>query len=243
MLHKLLKKFGVLRVTILLTIGSILISVFITIILGTLLSGEVGPYNFFLAVAVPAVIAPFFGYITLRLINQLDLAETRLRQLSITDELTQAYNRRYIIEMANTMLGGAKRYGNSFAIISLDIDDFKRINDTYGHAAGDKVLRALSEICMKQIRDSDIFARYGGEEFLILVPRCCPIDVMKFAERLRIKLSEARIRHDQVDIQFTVSMGAGIFDSATPDLDTILKRADAALYAAKKQGKNCTVLM
>ena len=243
MLHKLLKKFGVLIVTIMLTISSILISVFITIISDTLSSREVDPHSYFLAVAVPAAIAPFFGYITLRLTNQLDLAETRLRQLSITDELTQAYNRRYIIEMANKMLAGAKRYGNSFAIISFDIDDFKHINDTYGHAAGDKVLHALSKICMDQVRDTDIFARYGGEEFLILVHHCSPTDVMKFAERLRTKLSEARIQYNQVDIQFTVSMGAGFFDSSTPDLDTILKRADAALYHAKNKGKNCTVLL
>jgi diguanylate cyclase (GGDEF)-like protein len=243
MLHKLLKQFGVLKVTAMLTIGSVLISVLITIILRPLLAGGIGLSDILLAVSVPAVIAPFLGYITLMLIYKLDLAETRLRQLSITDELTLAFNRRYIIEMANKMLAAAKRYGDSFAIISFDVDDFKDINDTYGHAALDKVLRAVSEICMTSVRDSDTFARYGGEEFLILVPRCCPTDVMKFAERVRTKLSEARIRHGQVDIQFTVSMGAGIFDGTTPDLDTILKRADEALYAAKKQGKNCTVIM
>jgi diguanylate cyclase (GGDEF)-like protein len=243
MLHKILKQIGVLKVTALLTIGSILISVLITIILRTLLSGGVRSYNIFLAAVVPAVVAPFFAYITLRLIYQLDLAEERLRQLSFTDELTQAYNRRYFIEMTSKVLAGAKRYGDSFGIIIFDIDDFKRVNDTYGHAAGDKVLRELCEICKAHIRDSDIFARYGGEEFVFLVPRCCPTDIEKFAERIRIKLSEARVRHGQMDIQFTVSMGAGIFDGATPDLDTILTRADAALYAAKKQGKNCTVLI
>ena len=243
MLHKILKQFGVLKVTITLTIASVLISILITAGLTTLLSEEIGTSSIIIATVVPVVIAPLFAYITLRLTYQLDLAEERLRQLSITDELTQAYNRRYFIEIANKVLAGAKRYGDSFAVIIFDIDDFKRVNDTYGHAAGDQVLRILSEICMTQIRDSDIFARYGGEEFIILVPRCCPTDIMKFSERIRIKLSEARVRHGQMDIQFTVSMGAGIFDSATPDLDTILTRADAALYAAKNQGKNCTVLV
>jgi diguanylate cyclase (GGDEF)-like protein len=243
MLHKLLKQFGVLKVTAMLTVSSILISVLITIILRTLLSGGVSSSDIFFAAGVPAVVAPFFGYITLRLSDQLDLAEERLRQLSITDELTQAYNRRYLIEVARKVLAGAKRYGDSFAIIIFDIDDFKRVNDTYGHAAGDQVLRVLSEICMTHIRDSDTFARYGGEEFVILVPRCCPTDIVKFAERIRVKLSEARIQYGQMDIQVTVSMGAGIFDGTTPDLDTILSRADTALYTAKKQGKNCTVLM
>ncbi|HET7142753.1 MAG TPA: diguanylate cyclase [Anaerolineales bacterium] len=225
------------------TIGSILISVVIRIILTLLLSEEITFSNIFIAMFVPAVIAPVFAYITLRLTDKLNLAEIRLRQLSITDELTQAYNRRYFIEIANKILAGAKRYGDSFAVIIFDIDDFKRINDTYGHVAGDKVLRLIGEICITQIRDSDIFARYGGEEFAILVPRCNPPDIMKFAERIRTKLSEARLHYNQMDIQFTVSIGAGIFDGATPDLDAFLTRTDAALYAAKKQGKNCTVLI
>lgn len=243
MLHKFLKRFGVLKVTLALTIVSILISILITTILTILLSGGIETSSIIIATVVPTIVAPLFAYITLRLTYRLNLAEERLRQLSITDELTQAHNRRYFIEMARKVVTGAKRYGDSFAIIILDIDDFKRINDTYGHVAGDKVLRVLSEICLTQIRDSDTFARYGGEEFALLVPRCCPADILKFAERIRIKLSEARVRYGQVDIQFTVSVGAGIFDSATPDLDTILTRTDAALYAAKKQGKNCTVLM
>jgi diguanylate cyclase (GGDEF)-like protein len=243
MLHRLLKQFGVIKVTAMLTIGSILISVLITIILTPLLSGGISYSSIFFATLVPAVVAPFFAYITLRLTDQLDLAEKRLRQLSITDELTQAYNRRYFIEMANKILAGAKRYGDSFGVIIFDIDDFKHINDTYGHVVGDKVLHVLGEVCMTHIRDSDIFARYGGEEFLILVPRCGATDIVKFAERIRTKLSEARVQHGQMEIQFTVSLGAGIFDSTTSNLDTILSRTDAALYAAKKQGKNCTVLI
>lgn len=243
MLQKLLKQFGVLKVTVAITLASILISILLTAVLTIYLSGGIETSSMIIATVVPTVIAPLFAYITLRLTHQLNLAEEKLRQLSITDELTQAYNRRYFIEIATKVLAGAKRYSDSFAIMIFDIDDFKHINDTYGHAAGDKVLRILSEICMAHIRDSDIFARYGGEEFAILVPRCSPTDIMKFAERIRIRLSKARVRYNQVDIQFTVSMGAGIFDSESPDLDTILSRADAALYAAKKQGKNRTVLM
>lgn len=243
MLHKVLKQFGVLKATIALTLASILISILITASLNALLSEGIGTSSIIIATVVPTIVAPLFAYITLRLIYQLDLAKERLRQQSITDELTQAYNRRYFIETANKLLAGAKRYGDSFAILIFDIDDFKRVNDTYGHAAGDEVLRVLSKICMTSIRDSDIFARYGGEEFAIIVPRCCPTDIMKFAERIRIKLAEARVRYNQIEIQFTVSMGAGIFDSTTPDLDAILTRIDRALYAAKEQGKNCTVLI
>lgn len=243
MLHKILKQFGVLKATVALTLASILISALITAGLNALLSGEIGTSSIVIAIIVPAIVAPLFAYITLRLVYQLDLAKERLRQQSITDELTQAYNRRYFIETVNKLLAAAKRYGDSFAIIVFDIDDFKRINDTYGHAAGDEVLRVLSKICMASIRNSDIFVRYGGEEFAIIVPRCCPTDIVKFAERIRIKLSEARVRYNQIEIQFTVSMGVGIFNSATPDLDAILAHVDKALYAAKNQGKNCTVFM
>ena len=243
MLHKLLKQFGVLKVTIAVTIASILTSILITAALAILVLGYFGIYNVIAAVVVPAVVTPIFAYITLRLTYRLDFAEEKLRQLSMTDELTQAYNRRYFFEIATKLLAGAKRYSDSVAIIIFDIDDFKRINDTYGHIAGDKVLRVLSEACRTQIRESDIFARYGGEEFVILVPHCTPSDIIKFAERIRLTLSDARVHYDQVDIQFTVSIGVGIFNSENPELETVLARADAALYEAKKRGKNCTVLM
>jgi diguanylate cyclase (GGDEF)-like protein len=243
MLHKILNQYGVLKSTIILTVSAILISILITLGMTTLLWEEISTTAIVIATVVPAIIAPIFSQITLRLIHQLDLAEKRLRHLSITDELTKAYNRRYFMEMANNIFMTAKRYGDTFAVIIFDVDDFKRINDTYGHAAGDKVLYILSEICKEHVRDSDIFARYGGEEFAILVPRTSPPDLLKFAERIRINLSEVRIRHDENTIQFTVSMGASMFESTSADLDAILTRADEALYSAKKQGKNCTVLM
>ena len=239
-MYRLLKHFGVIKATVLFTFASILISVVITTTLTTLLSGSIGTTSIIIAIVAPATIAPLFAYITLRLTFQLHITEEKLRRLSTTDELTQAHNRRYFMEMAAIALAGAKRYGDSFSIIIFDIDDFKKINDTYGHVAGDKVLRALSEICMTTIRDTDIFARYGGEEFAFLVSRCSPTNVLQFAERIRIKLAEARVPLDQTDIQFTVSIGAGTFDSTTPDLDTLLMHADAALYTAKKQGKNRT---
>ncbi len=241
-MYKLLKRLGVIKATVMLTIASVLISIVITATLTTLLSGGIGLTSMIIAIFVPTIIAPLFAYTTLRLTFQLHIAEEKLRQLSITDELTQAHNRRYFMDMAARALAGAKRYGDSFSIIIFDIDDFKRINDTYGHNAGDKVLRTISEICMAHIRDTDIFARYGGEEFAFLVPRCSPTNVLQFAERIRIKLSDARVPIDQTEIQFTVSIGAGTFDSTTPDLDTLLIRADTALYSAKKQGKNRTLL-
>jgi diguanylate cyclase (GGDEF)-like protein len=243
MLQKSIKQFGIYKTTVGFTIISILISILMTAVLSTLLKGIIEFSILIIATVVPAIITPFVAYTLLRLVYHLNLAEERLRSLSMTDELTQAYNRRYFIETADKLVTSAKRYGDSFAIIIFDIDDFKRVNDAYGHAAGDKVLQVLSETCKTQIRDSDTFARYGGEEFVILVPRCSPTDIVKFAERIRIKLSETRVRYGQIDIQFTISMGAGIFNSTTPNLDAILMRADAALYAAKKKGKNCTVLM
>jgi diguanylate cyclase (GGDEF)-like protein len=236
--YRLLRQFGVLRLTVAICVASILVSILIT----ALLTGGFGTTSTIIAVVVPALIAPFFAYTTLNLAYRLHVAEERLRQISITDDLTQAYNRRYFVEMAERALVTAKRYGDSFSIVMFDIDDFKRVNDTYGHASGDKVLITISELCRATIRGTDVFARYGGEEFAFLVPRCSPEDLMKFAERIRIKLSEARVMYGSASIPFTVSIGTATYNSEISDIDTLLLRADTALYTAKRQGKNQVVM-
>lgn len=242
MLKKLLMKFGAITLTVALTILSILISILITASLTMILSGEVSVFSLIIATIVPAAITPFFAYITLRLTHQVHIAEERLRQLSITDELTNSYNRRFFIETAEKALAAVRRYGGSFSIILLDVDDFKQINDTHGHAAGDKVLVAASEICSAAIRSSDLFARYGGEEFAILVHSCSPANIEKFMERIRLRLSESRVLFNSNHIGFTVSMGAATYNDETPNIDALLMRADAALYTAKRQGKNRVIL-
>lgn len=238
MLRGLLQRAGLIRTTFAVTGLSILASVAITYLVTQYLDGGASPSAILIAILAPAIIAPLFSYALLRLLFQLDAAEERLRQLSIQDDLTQVYNRRHFIEHAKVEWERAMRYGEEFAIVIFDIDDFKRINDIYGHLAGDELLREVSRVCEKEARASDMFARYGGDEFVYLIPNSGAIDAQEFMKRVQKRLSEKVMKIGEDEIRITVSMGAGRFDDETPDFEAILSRADQALYTAKRSGGN-----
>ena len=238
MLRGLLQRAGLIRTTSAVTGLSILASVGITYVVTQTVDGGWSPTAILIAILVPAIIAPVFSYALLRLLFQLDAAEERMRELSIRDDLTQAYNRRHFIEHAKVEWERALRYGEEFAIIIFDIDDFKRINDIYGHLAGDQVLREVSRVCEKEARATDMFARYGGDEFVYLIPNSGAIDIQEFMKRVQERLSENVMKIGEDEIQIAVSMGAGRFDDEVPDFEAILSRADQALYTAKRSGGN-----
>jgi diguanylate cyclase (GGDEF)-like protein len=236
MIRKLLQRAGLIRTTLALTGLSILASVGITYLVTRYLDGSSSPTAILIAILVPAIIAPLFSYTLLRLLFQLDATEERLRQLSIEDDLTQAYNRRHFIEHARVQWERAIRYGEEFAIIIFDIDNFKTVNDAYGHLAGDQVLREVSRVCEKEARATDMFARYGGDEFVYLIPNSAAIGVQEFMKRVQQRLSEQAIKIGQDQIRITVSMGARRFNDEDPDFEAVLSGADQALYAAKRIG-------
>ncbi len=166
--------------------------------------------------------------------------ELQLVKEARTDALTGLYNRRYFYELAEREFALSKRQAGPLALLQLDIDHFKEVNDTYGHDAGDAVLRALSNVCRHTLREIDIIARFGGEEFVVLLPGVDKNRAVEVAERLRVMLSKTIVVTDKAEnISFTVSIGATnhIQDAENPD--QMLKRADIALYAAKKAGRNC----
>ena len=177
MIRKLLQRTGLVKTTVALTGLSILASVGITYLITQFLDGGSSSTAILIAILVPAIVAPLFSYTLLRLLFQLDAAEERLRQISIKDDLTQVYNRRHFIEHAKVQWERASRYGEEFAIIIFDIDNFKALNDTYGHLAGDQVLREVGQVCEKEARATDMFARYGGDEFVYLISNSAAIDV------------------------------------------------------------------
>jgi diguanylate cyclase (GGDEF)-like protein len=238
MLRTTLRKLGLIRTTWLLTVASIGISVGLTYAIMDFTSEEPSGIGLFIAVLAPGIMAPVFSYFTLRLVFHLEAAEEKLRHLSTTDDLTQVYNRRHFIQIAKTEWARARRYGEEFAIVIFDLDEFKRINDTYGHVVGDQVLRTVGEVCMREVRSTDTFARFGGDEFVFLIPKSAEIDLEAFIERVRIRLAQTRIPHQQGDIRFTVSIGAKRFDQHMLEFDTILMKADEALYRAKRNGGN-----
>lgn len=161
-----------------------------------------------------------------------------LELLTQTDELTQLYNRRHFLRMAGHALAMAGRYNTPCSIISFDLDHFKRINDTYGHHAGDEVLRKVAATCRDLVREPDIIGRLGGEEFSVLLPQTALDGARNLAERLRRAVSGLEIEGDW-NGTITPAISAGVATmQPDDDVDRLLVRADDKLYEAKNHGRN-----
>jgi len=240
MFRRLLRKYGAVRLTVVIALIAILISVTITVSIDYLVDQDISQFGVILSILIPAVIAPVFEYQALRLLDQLDKTEERLRTLSITDELTGVYNRRHFMELANAEFVRMERYGGVFSIAIMDFDNFKMVNDLYGHLAGDKALVLVSEICRANLRENDIFARYGGDEFVFLFPQTDESQAREGLQRTILQISNAMIDPGR-QIHIHVSMGIFTFSPKVHTLDDLLQNADMALYRAKQTGGNKVV--
>nr|WP_321259127.1 diguanylate cyclase [uncultured Pseudodesulfovibrio sp.] len=169
--------------------------------------------------------------------------ENELRRLASTDPLTEAHNRRYFMERLTAEFERCKRYNTSMVLLSLDIDHFKRINDTYGHPAGDDILKALVTRCKLTLRTTDVFGRVGGEEFMAALTQTNIVAGEKTAERLRELIEQEKIQTHDHSISYTISIGITEIHKEDQTIETLLKRADDALYKAKNSGRNrCVVI-
>lgn len=173
-------------------------------------------------------------------ITKRKMLEDQLNYLATTDALTGAHNRHSFSELGNEEITRSKRYQRPISLLMLDIDDFKRINDTFGHAVGDDVLRALSDKCLSIFRQTDIFGRIGGEEFAAILPETTLDAAQQVAERIRVALSQIKVNSSKEQISFTVSIGVVERDEKQ-ELSDIMNYADKALYEAKNMGKNRVV--
>jgi len=171
-------------------------------------------------------------------------SEEALKLLAITDPLTELYNRRHFSELAETEISKSLRYGRPLSLIIFDIDFFKHVNDTYGHASGDMVLRTVAKITRESLRAGDIPARYGGEEFVVLLPETTATQAVIVAERLRRKMADTSVQTEKGLISITVSFGvsdcAGKLNAIPRDraLSELVNTADSALYRSKNEGRN-----
>jgi diguanylate cyclase (GGDEF)-like protein len=170
---------------------------------------------------------------------KLEQALKIINELAIRDELTGSHNRRHLIRLIENEKERTARLGSLFCLCLLDIDHFKRINDTYGHLAGDAVLREFAATVQRQIRDSDSFGRYGGEEFLLMLPETSAEEAMALAERVRANIAGLGFP-ELPDLAVTVSIGIAEFRTGEPISQTVA-RADEALYQAKASGRNRVV--
>ena len=233
----LLRHYGVTKMTIAITVVAILVSMAVTAVVDYAIDREVSLLAILISVVVPALIAPVFEYRSFRLLDQLDKTEQQLRVLSITDDLTGAFNRRHFFELANNEIMRVQRHGGTCAIAIMDFDNFKMVNDTYGHIAGDEALRQVSRICRENIRENDVFARYGGDEFVFLFPQTNDTQAKECLGRVMDKIAKSA-GHTENEIHPKVSIGLYTFSPNINTLDTILQKADIALYKAKQTGGN-----
>ena len=172
--------------------------------------------------------------------QQLEQAFEREQQLARTDALTGTNNRRYFYELARYAIDVAVRYSQPLSLISFDVDEFKKVNDTFGHSNGDQILIQTIQAVTSQLRTTDILGRIGGDEFAIIMPGIHARQAYSLAERIRTKLFSSGLMNNLQTVTVTISIGiAGLASgSSTGDLETLMHQADMALYAAKRAGRN-----
>ncbi len=180
-----------------------------------------------------------YGVVSLR---ELDRAYRHLQSQALTDELTGLSNRRHFLQHLRQEISTYKRYGNPFSVALIDIDHFKRVNDTFGHTAGDLVLQSLSDVMGQQLRLIDVAGRLGGEEFAVLFPNTAASDAYCACDRLMDSIRRQTTKTEQGDIRITVSMGLTASASNTADAESILKQADTLMYDAKAAGRDRIVV-
>lgn len=173
---------------------------------------------------------------------QLQQLNQLLVSLAKHDQLTGIFNRRHFEEILDNELARAIRYRGDLSVGMVDIDDFKKINDTYGHPAGDRVLKTIAQAMQNGVRRTDIVARYGGEEFVMILPHTPAEGAFEVAEKLRHKIEETEIKIGQTLLHVTISIGIASNVGKAPQREKLMANADAALYDAKHAGKNRTLV-
>jgi diguanylate cyclase (GGDEF)-like protein len=180
-----------------------------------------------------------FGF----LLMAMDRLRNEVADLALLDDLTGVGNRRYLLQRLGEECARSERSGQPFALLVIDLDGFKAINDTHGHAAGDRALCGLAAACIGLLREMDMVGRMGGEEFTIVLPETGGDDAMPVAERIRLGIAALRFDTDQPDVEFGFTVSLGISECRRDDvrIEQPLARADRALYEAKAAGRNRVV--
>jgi diguanylate cyclase (GGDEF)-like protein len=171
-------------------------------------------------------------------VAELGAAHDHLAKLASTDALTGLYSRRGWFDLTAAEFSRCRRYGRTFSLLVADLDWFKRVNDTHGHDAGDRLLRAFADMLRSECRRSDIIGRIGGEEFVVALPETGALDAQAIAARLTERCRALAVRSAAGEIRCSCSIGVTELRAADEDVESVLRRADTALYEAKRNGRD-----
>jgi len=234
------------RAVVLITAVSVALSLLVTAAFG-FATGDVGrlPIDLLIATLVPLIVAPVVSGAAMGLLAEVEAARRSLREVAIRDGLTNLYNRRFFAARLHAEVVAAQRAGTPLSVIMIDVDHFKRINDLWGHAAGDEVLQRVADTLISYVRPDDLSARFGGEEFVALLPGTPLAEAADVAERIRAAIAALQISSlvTAEAPQVTASLGVTALDPDVATVDQLLQRADNAMYAAKAEGRNRCVIV
>lgn len=205
--------------------------------------GSMSPYGLINTIVLylfAAAIAAAIMLVVVTFRRQAYLSEKRLLHSARHDSLSGAANRGYLNEAGAREVALARRHQRPLALAMIDIDHFKRVNDIYGHAAGDNVIRELARTCRSNLREADLFGRFGGEEFVCVMPETSADQAFACAERIRHSVEGLRIETGRGQLQFTISTGIAVLGPGRDQWETLLQEADEAMYQAKGSGRNRT---
>ncbi len=233
-----LRRYGSQTVTATLSLASAVLSMLLTALLAPLFLEHTEPGMMSLSFVIGGVIAFFFFYNLSPLIEALDAAERHMADLTVLDDLTGAHNRRFLGQVAPDIFARARALDQPLSVVVMDLDYFKTINDTLGHAAGDQVLVMIKQLCDRHLRATDVLVRAGGEEFLFLLPFTDIDGAGAFAERLRSAIWAHPFDIGANRLQVTASFGVAALTSAYQTLEQLTQAADEAVYGAKRAGRN-----
>ena len=185
------------------------------------------------------ILAPLADYAAIAIDNARTFA--RVQELTVVDEWTGLANARFLTRFLEDETRRARRYHHELSVVFLDLDEFKRVNDTHGHGAGSAVLKHVGDVLRGCVRDTDRAARYGGDEFVVVMPETPKAGALAMAERLRVAIAGAPYAHGSATVSVTASLGIATFPGDGADGAAVLAAADHAMYAAKAAGKNTLV--
>lgn len=236
-------KLGHFNLTLLIGLFSILLSVFIAYSAILLFDIPFVWSNFVLAIIIPAIIAPSVSWFFLKLYFKVEKLERDMRTLATYDTLTGLLSRKAFLSRGELLYKQIQQKGNSVIVLYFDLDNFKNINDTYGHDGGDKVLSYFGTTLLNTFRENDLIGRLGGEEIAVMLLPIELIHLIEIIKSIQENISSANIMQENKSINFTTSIGIAIAKPKDKlSLDTLISQADKALYKAKNSGKNCAYI-